>query len=116
MSFVDTKPVQRLFSLYCDGPVPSQDELGKALDTMEGMVALATLVFLPGEFHGERSLVGYSPWGCKELDATELLTLSFSGESKQRAGKSEKQRRKRKGRVKQEGGGAGSEKRDREQV
>ena len=73
MSFVDTKPVQRLFSLYCDGPVPSQDELGKALDTMEGMVALATLVFLPGEFHGERSLVGYSPWGHKELDTTERL-------------------------------------------
>ena len=24
-----------------------------------------TLVFLPGEFHGQRSLVGYSPWGCK---------------------------------------------------
>ena len=24
------------------------------------------LVFLPGEFHGERSLVGYSPWGHKE--------------------------------------------------
>ena len=24
---------------------------------------LATLVFLPGEFHGEGSLVGYSPWG-----------------------------------------------------
>ena len=23
-------------------------------------------VFLPGKFHGERSLVGYSPWGCKE--------------------------------------------------
>ena len=22
-----------------------------------------TPVFLPGEFHGERSLVGYSPWG-----------------------------------------------------
>ena len=28
-------------------------------------------VFLPGESHGQRSLVGYSPWGCKELDATE---------------------------------------------
>ena len=27
--------------------------------------------FLPGEFHGQRSLVGYSPWGCKELDTTE---------------------------------------------
>ena len=30
-----------------------------------------TPVFLPGEFHGHRSLVGYSPWGCKELDTTE---------------------------------------------
>ena len=30
-----------------------------------------TLVFLPGELHGQRSLVGYSPWGCKELDMTE---------------------------------------------
>ena len=28
-------------------------------------------VFLPGNFHGERSLLGYSPWGCKELDTTE---------------------------------------------
>ena len=24
-----------------------------------------TPVFLPGEFHGQRSLVGYSPWGCR---------------------------------------------------
>ena len=30
-----------------------------------------TSVFLPGESHGQRSLVGYSPWGCKELDMTE---------------------------------------------
>ena len=30
-----------------------------------------TPVFLSGEFHGQRSLVGYSPWGCKELDITE---------------------------------------------
>ena len=34
-------------------------------------------VFLPGEFHGQRSLAGYSPWGCKELDTTEQLTLSY---------------------------------------
>ena len=33
-----------------------------------------TTVFLPGEFHGQRSLVGYSPWGHKELDRTEQLT------------------------------------------
>ena len=30
-----------------------------------------TPVFLPGESHGQRSLVGYSPWGHKELDMTE---------------------------------------------
>ena len=26
---------------------------------------LPTPLFLPGEFHGQRSLVGYSPWGCR---------------------------------------------------
>ena len=31
-------------------------------------------VFLPGEFHGPRSLAGYSPWGHKESDTTEQLT------------------------------------------
>ena len=30
-----------------------------------------TLVFLPGECHGQRILVGYSPWGHKESDTTE---------------------------------------------
>ena len=30
-----------------------------------------TPVFLPGESPGERSLAGYSPQGCKELDTTE---------------------------------------------
>ena len=39
---------------------------------------LPTPVFLPGESYGERSLVGYSPWGHKELDTTEWLTLSLS--------------------------------------
>ena len=34
----------------------------------------STPVFLPEEFHGQRSLVGYSPWGCKESDMTEQLT------------------------------------------
>ena len=31
-------------------------------------------MFLPGEFHGQRSLAGYSSWGGKELDTTEWLT------------------------------------------
>ena len=30
-----------------------------------------TPVFLPGEYHGQRSPDGYSPWGRKELDTTE---------------------------------------------
>ena len=33
-----------------------------------------TPVFLPGKSYGERSLMGYSPWGHKELDTTEQLT------------------------------------------
>jgi len=32
--------------------------------------------FLPGESHGQRGLVGYSPWGRKELDMTELLSTN----------------------------------------
>ena len=40
--------------------------LGKETET--------TPVFLPGKFHGQRSLVGYSPWGCKESDVTVRLT------------------------------------------
>ena len=35
---------------------------------------LPTLVFLPGEFHGQRSLSGYSPWDHSELDTTEQLS------------------------------------------
>ena len=36
-----------------------------------------TPVFLPGESHGERSLVGYSPWGPKEVDTTKRLHFHF---------------------------------------
>ena len=32
---------------------------------------LPTPVFLPEKPHGQRSLAGYSPWGCKESDMTE---------------------------------------------
>ena len=33
-----------------------------------------TPVLLPGESHGQRSLAGYSPWGCKESERTEWLS------------------------------------------
>ena len=40
---------------------------------------LPTPVFLPGESYGQRSLEGYSPWGCKESDrtASEHMTPSW---------------------------------------
>ena len=37
-----------------------------------------TPVLLPGKSHGQRSLVGCSPWGCEELDKTEWLHFHFS--------------------------------------
>ena len=30
-------------------------------------------LFLAEKFHGQRSQVGYSPWGCKESDMTEYM-------------------------------------------
>ena len=33
-------------------------------------------VFLPEKFHRQRSLVGYSPWVCKESDTTERLHIA----------------------------------------
>ena len=47
--------------------------LGRKDPLEEGMQL--TPVFLPGGSHGQRSLAGYSPWGHKGLDTTELLTL-----------------------------------------
>ena len=36
-----------------------------------------TPVLLPGKSHGQRSLVGCSPWGHEELDTTERLHFTF---------------------------------------
>ena len=36
-----------------------------------------TAVFLPGKSHGQRSLVGYSPWSYKESDTSERLNSSI---------------------------------------
>ena len=49
-------------------------EFGRSLE--KGM--LPTPVFLPEEFHGQRSLEGFSPWSAKETNRTEQLTLSLS--------------------------------------
>ena len=41
-----------------------------------------TLVFLPEKSHEQRSLVGDSPWGCKELDMTEHIHTGTLREEK----------------------------------
>ena len=47
------------------GLIPGQE------DPLEEEMATHS-VFSPGKFHGQRSLVGYSPWDHKELDTTEV--------------------------------------------
>jgi len=51
--------------------------LGLGRSPGEGKGYLLQL-FLPGEFHGQRSLVGYSSWGHKESDKTEQLSLHLA--------------------------------------
>ena len=45
-------------------------------DALEKKEWQPTLVFLSGEFHGQRKLAGYSPWGHKPSDTTKQLLLS----------------------------------------
>ena len=37
-----------------------------------------TPVFLPAESHGQRSMAGYGPWGCKESDTTEVTECTHT--------------------------------------
>ena len=54
----------------CDvGDLGSIPRLGRSPGEGNGK---PTPVFLPRESHGQRSLVGYSPWGHKELDMAEV--------------------------------------------
>ena len=39
-----------------------------------------TPIFLPGKLHGHRSLAGYGPWGHRELDTTECLSIPTQNE------------------------------------
>ena len=50
------------------GDVGSIPELGRS---PRGKIS--TPVFLPGKSHGQRSLIDYSPWDCKQSDKTERL-------------------------------------------
>ena len=56
-----------------DQSLDREDPLEKGMAT--------TPVFLPGEFHGKKSLACYSPWGGKELDTTESDMIKLYRES-----------------------------------
>ena len=56
--------------------------LGQA-DPLEKRMATHSSI-LAWKIHGQRSLAGYSPWCCKELDTTERLTHTHSPEANRR--------------------------------
>ena len=58
---------------------PGEKRLHHILGDLIKMQTLhPTPVLLPGKSHGQRSLVGCSPWGCEESDTTEQLHFHFS--------------------------------------
>ena len=57
----------------------------------------ATPVLLPRKFHGQRSLLGYIPWGCKELDMTEHAHTHTHRDSEDISGRRGSQNKKAKG-------------------
>ena len=63
---VKNLPVMQKTRIQSLGP---EDPLEKEMVT--------TPIFLPGESHGQRSLVGHISWSRKELDTTEWLTVSI---------------------------------------
>ena len=80
-----TKPTGLLFTasqvaLVVKESACNARDLGWSLDQEDPLEkeTATTPVFLPGELHRQRRLVSYSPWGHKESDMTEKLTLSLS--------------------------------------
>ena len=73
-----------LSSSFPPAPSPSQHQgLSAMADKQNLTIELlqtwhTTPVLLPGKSHGQRRLVGCSPWGCEELDTTERLHFRFS--------------------------------------
>ena len=72
-----------LRTLKCKGLAPDLPEdlyhlIKKAAAIRQRRQWQPTPVLLPGKSHGQRSLVGCSPWGAKELDMTEQLHFHFS--------------------------------------
>ena len=75
-SYSSIKSVSEKKNLYQNFPGgPVAQFRGPGFDPWSG----PTPVFLPGKSHGLTILVGYSPWGRKELDTTERLHFTSQG-------------------------------------
>ena len=59
----DSDSKESVFNVGDPGSIPASEK---------GMATHSSI--LAGKCHGQRSLAGYSPWGCKQLDMTERLT------------------------------------------
>ena len=70
--------IPSLLNLPCKESAYNAGDLGLISGSGRRRRRQPTSVFLPGESHGQRGLAGYRPWGPKELDTTEQLTLSLS--------------------------------------
>ena len=65
----------RIFQVYLMCPIARINHFSKGYRRRQWH---PTLVLLPGKSRGQRSLVGYSPWGREESDTTERLHFHFS--------------------------------------
>ena len=67
-----------LVAQIVNSPPAIQETLVQSLGREDPLEkGMATPVFLPGEFHGRRRLMGYSPWGLRGLDKTRGGTRDF---------------------------------------
>ena len=72
-TFIRLTAQNPLRSAYFTSPFPKT-----FLDVLPSIkISLSTPLLLPGKSHGQRSLVGYSPWGNKESDMTEQLHFLY---------------------------------------
>ena len=70
-------PKASLLAQMVKNPPAMQETWVQSMGWEDPLDFLPTPIFLPGESHGQRSLVGYSPCGGKQSDMTEQLTLSY---------------------------------------